>query len=59
METIRKEKAEMYNKLKNQRNTPEFDKYFLRYIPNTKIISTDLQTKKKKSTKKKTKKTKK
>jgi len=59
METIRKEKAEMYNKLKNQRNTPEFDKYFLRYIPNTKIISTDLQTKKKKSTKRKTKKTKK
>ena len=36
METIRAEKTERFQELKNKKGTQEYDKYFLRYIPSQK-----------------------
>ena len=33
IETIRKEKSDKYNELKNERGTKEYEKYFLKYAP--------------------------
>ena len=35
-EMMRAEKAEKYNELRKRRNTPEFEWWFLRYIPHMK-----------------------
>ena len=45
LETIRAKKADMYKKLKNDRNNPEYEKWFLKYNP-TKLdtITTKLNT---------------
>tara|TARA_B100000902_G_C26423404_1_gene487955 strand:- start:76 stop:348 length:273 start_codon:yes stop_codon:yes gene_type:complete len=33
MEKMKEEKSEMYRKLKNKRNSKEYEWYFLRYVP--------------------------
>jgi len=61
LETIRAEKSEMFEKLKNKRGTKEYDSYFLRYTPgekkNKKSQTKKLQTKKSKNRKHKNRKT--
>lgn len=39
IDSIRQEKAEMYSKLKNQRNTPEYEMWFLAYKPGKAVAS--------------------
>ena len=59
LELMRKEKAEMFDKLKNKRSGKEWDRYFLKYIPGKNSnINKKSKTKKSKTKKSKTKKSK-
>ena len=42
---MRAEKAEKYNQLRKRRNTPEFEWWFLRYIPHMKNQRTKVKKK--------------
>ena len=44
IESIRKKKAEMYNKLRLKKNSKEYEKYFLRYTPSEKKFSQTIKT---------------
>ena len=48
IDTIRQEKAEMYAKLKDKRNSPEYEAWFLAYKPSQKAASSDKKSKTKK-----------
>ena len=56
VEEMRAEKAEKFSELKGKRNGPEYEEWFLRYIPNDKKIDKETNKTKKSKTAKKDKK---
>ena len=56
LESIRKEKTELYKELKNKRGSKDYEWYFLRYSPADKLLEKESRKKKKKTKKKKKKK---
>jgi hypothetical protein len=56
LESIRKEKTELYKELKNKRGSKEYEWYFLRYSPADKLLEKAARKKKRKTKKKKKKK---
>ena len=52
LESIRAEKTERFQELKSKRGTPEYDKYFLRYIPSENSKKNPKDDKKSKKTRK-------
>ena len=59
LEKMREEKSDMYKKLKNKRNSREYEWYFLRYVPSEKYGKKKSKRKNKKKKRKKTRKRKK
>ena len=47
--SVRKHKAEMYEKLKNKRGTKEYEEWFLKYSPTTNNLDKQLKKKKRKT----------
>ena len=52
IEDIRKEKSDKYNELKGQRGTKEYEKYFLKYVPQEEIKNSKKERKNKTQKKK-------
>lgn len=57
--SVRKHKADMYEKLKSKKGTKEYDEWFLKYSPTANIVDKEIKKKKKKKTRKARKKSKK
>ena len=56
LESMRKEKTELYKRLKKKRGSKEYEWYFLRYSPADKLLEKEERKKKRKTKKKKKKK---
>jgi hypothetical protein len=56
LEKMREKKSDMYKKLKNKKNSREYEWYFLRYVPSEKYSKKKSKRKNKKKKRKKTKK---
>ena len=46
--SVRKHKADMYEKLKSKKGTKEYDEWFLKYSPTANIVDKEIKKKKKK-----------
>ena len=57
--SVRKHKAEMYEKLKSKKGTKEYDEWFLKYSPTSIVLDKDKKKKKKRKTRRRNEKNKK